>query len=219
MNNLNSNQHMNNNRRQNPYRYQNRHMGMMPFGIGPMNPFNVFNQMEALFNMPNDIQCMMQNMSNIPTNQGFSHSSVMTFSSNGNSQPYVYQESQSTRIGPGGVKEVRKTIKDSKTGREKVLVGHHIGERAHVIQKNKNINTGEEEEEEEFINIDEAEAIGFNQEWAKKTKNPTKINLIDNTSPQLALTYNSNSASTSHPTQNQKPVNNGGRSKRHRQNQ
>lgn len=36
-----------------------------------------------------------------------------------------------------------------------MAVGHHIHDRAHVVQKAKNNKTGEEELNQEFINLDE----------------------------------------------------------------
>lgn len=53
------------------------------------------------------------------------------------------------------IKEIRKACRDSESGLEKMAVGHHIHERAHVVQKAKNNKTGEEELNQEFINLDE----------------------------------------------------------------
>lgn len=67
----------------------------------------------------------------------------------------VYQASSSTRQGPGGVKETRKAVADSRSGIKKMQIGHHIGERAHVVEHEKNYHSGEAEERQEFINLDE----------------------------------------------------------------
>lgn len=67
----------------------------------------------------------------------------------------VYQASQTTRTGPGGVKEVQRTVSDSRTGVRKMAIGRHIGERGHVLEKEQNLQTGDTEEKEDFINIDE----------------------------------------------------------------
>lgn len=53
------------------------------------------------------------------------------------------------------IKEIRKAVRDSESGLEKMAVGHHIHDRAHVIQKAKNNKTGDEELNQEFINLDE----------------------------------------------------------------
>lgn len=53
------------------------------------------------------------------------------------------------------VKETRKALKDSESGLEKMAIGHHIHDRAHVIKKSKNSKTGDEEMNQEFINLDE----------------------------------------------------------------
>ncbi|KAK2538529.1 hypothetical protein Q9233_002389 [Columba guinea] len=66
------------------------------------------------------------------------------------------------------VKETRKALKDSESGLEKMAIGHHIHDRAHVIKKSKNSKTGDEELNQEFINLDETEAQTFDEEWQKE---------------------------------------------------
>lgn len=69
----------------------------------------------------------------------------------------MYQASSSTRTAPGGVKETKKTVCDSRSGVKKIAIGHHIGERAHVLEREQNLHSGEREERQEFINLDEGE--------------------------------------------------------------
>lgn len=57
------------------------------------------------------------------------------------------------------VKETRKALKDSESGLEKMAIGHHINDRAHVIKKSKNSKTGDEEMNQEFINLDESMSL------------------------------------------------------------
>jgi hypothetical protein len=40
---------------------------------------------------------------------------------------------------------------------KKIAIGHHIGERAHVLEHEQNLHSGEREERQEFINLDEGE--------------------------------------------------------------
>lgn len=68
----------------------------------------------------------------------------MTHGSDG--RPQVYKATSSTKTGPGGLKETQKTVQDSRTGVKKMAIGHHIGERAHVIEREQNVRTGHEEE-------------------------------------------------------------------------
>ncbi|XP_068811057.1 myeloid leukemia factor 1 isoform X5 [Struthio camelus] len=103
-----------------------------------------------------------------PDAHTFSSSSVMTYSKIGDEPPKVFQASAQTRTAPGGVKETRKALKDSESGLEKMAIGHHIHDRAHVIKKSKNNKTGDEELNQEFINLDETEAQTFNEEWQKE---------------------------------------------------
>ncbi|XP_074154180.1 myeloid leukemia factor 1 isoform X4 [Sminthopsis crassicaudata] len=104
-------------------------------------------------------------MSVDPEGHSYCSSSIMTFSKVGNEPPKVFQASSQTRRAPGGIKETRKSLKDSDTGIEKMAVGHHIYDRAHVINRLKNSKTGDQELNQEFINMREADARDFNNEW------------------------------------------------------
>ncbi|XP_072474733.1 myeloid leukemia factor 1 isoform X3 [Notamacropus eugenii] len=104
-------------------------------------------------------------MSVDPEGHSFCSSSIMTFSKVGNEPPKVFQASSQTRRAPGGIKETRKSLKDSDSGIEKMAVGHHIYDRAHVIKGLKNNKTGDQELNQEFINMRESDAHDFNDEW------------------------------------------------------
>lgn len=104
---------------------------------------------------------------NMSAGSSFSSSTVV-MSSGPNGKPQVYSSSSSTKIGPNGIKETRKTLQDSRTGTKKMSIGHHIGERAHVIEREQNYYTGDAEERQEFINLDEEEAEDFDREFQTK---------------------------------------------------
>jgi len=44
---------------------------------------------------------------------------------------------------------------DSRSGVKKIAIGHHIGERAHVLEREQNYHSGDREERQEFINLEE----------------------------------------------------------------
>lgn len=67
----------------------------------------------------------------------------------------MYKETSSTKVAPGGIKETQRTVTDSVSGTKKMEIGHHIGDRAHIIEKEQNLHTGDREEREDFINLDE----------------------------------------------------------------
>ncbi|XP_072648242.1 myeloid leukemia factor 1 isoform X21 [Canis lupus baileyi] len=100
-----------------------------------------------------------------PNGHSFSSSSVMTYSKVGDEPPKVFQASTQTRRAPGGIKETRRALRDSDSGLEKMAVGHHLHDRAHVIKKSKNNKTGDEEVNQEFINMNECDAHAFDNEW------------------------------------------------------
>ncbi|NWV07539.1 MLF1 factor, partial [Ptilonorhynchus violaceus] len=133
------------------------------------DPFSAMDRMMS--NMRNNMLEMQRKFDNLslePDGHTFSSSSMMTYSKVGDEPPKVFQASAQTRTAPGGVKETRKALKDSESGLEKMAIGHHLQDRAHVIRKSKNSKTGDEEMNQEFINLDETEADTFDQEWQKE---------------------------------------------------
>ncbi|NXP45054.1 MLF1 factor, partial [Heliornis fulica] len=140
-----------------------------PRGNPRVKPFFAMDRMMS--NMRNsmlEMQRKFDDLSIHPDVHTFSSSSVMTYSKIGDEPPKVFQASAQTRTAPGGVKETRRALKDSESGLEKMAIGHHIRDRAHVIKKSKNRKTGDEEMNQEFINLDETEAQTFDEEWQKE---------------------------------------------------
>ncbi|ERE90975.1 myeloid leukemia factor 1-like protein [Cricetulus griseus] len=144
---------------------------LVPFGrFGGMHtdvsPFQAMDRM--MFNMQNGMQELQRNFGQLsmdPNGHSFCSSSVMTYSKVGDEPPKVFQASTQTRMAPGGIKETRRAVRDSDSGLEKMAVGHHIHDRAHVIKKSKNNRTGDEEVNQEFINMNECDAHSFDNEW------------------------------------------------------
>ncbi|XP_014651740.1 PREDICTED: myeloid leukemia factor 1 isoform X3 [Ceratotherium simum simum] len=121
-----------------------------------------------MLNMQNSMQELQRNFGDLsvdPNGHSFSSSSVMTYSKVGDEPAKVFQASTQTRRAPGGIKETRRALRDSDSGLEKMAVGHHLRDRAHVIKKSKNNKTGDEEVNQEFINMNESDAHAFDDEW------------------------------------------------------
>lgn len=57
------------------------------------------------------------------------------------------------------MREVHRSVADSRTGVRKMAVGRHLGERGHVMEKEQNSFTGDAEEREEFINLEEGLSV------------------------------------------------------------
>lgn len=109
-------------------------------------------------------------------NDGTLYSSSSVFSmSSGPDGPQVYQATSSTRAGPGGIKETRKTVQDSRSGTKKMAIGHHIGERAHIIEREQNVRTGQQEERQDYINLDDDDAEEFDREFQTKARSTMRI--------------------------------------------
>jgi len=140
-----------------------------------MNPFDQMHQ------QMNSMMRGMMNM-NIPDMNGgggggggngahsFSHSSVFSYTSDGQGPPKVFQASKEERQGPGGAKETKKAVKDSVSGMQRMAVGHHLGERGHVIERSHNVRSGEREEKQDFIGLQETDGPGFHREWTEAAR-------------------------------------------------
>ncbi|XP_053728011.1 myeloid leukemia factor 1 [Synchiropus splendidus] len=145
-------------------RNDNRDMTTNPFGMVDHMMANMRSRMDEMHRS-------FGNMSADPNTHSFSSSSVMTYSKVGNDPPKVFQASSSTRCAPGGIKETRRTLKDSDSGLEKMSIGHHIKDRGHVVERKSNRKTGEKELIQDFQNMDESEARAFDEEWQQSLSN------------------------------------------------
>ncbi|XP_063298667.1 myeloid leukemia factor 1 isoform X1 [Pelobates fuscus] len=129
---------------------------------------SVDNMMANMRNRMIDMHRHFEGLSDRPDIHSFSSSSVTTYSKTGDEPPKIFQATSQTRKAPGGIKEIKKSVKDSESGFEKLAIGHHINDRAHVIKQSKNNKTGDQEVNQEFINLDESEALSFNNEWEQE---------------------------------------------------
>ncbi|XP_060761255.1 myeloid leukemia factor 1 isoform X2 [Neoarius graeffei] len=127
------------------------------------NPFAMMDNM-----MPGMRNRNFENMPSDSNTHAFSSSSVMTYSKVGDEPAKVFQASSQTRCVPGGIKETRRTLRDTESGEEKMSIGHHINDRGHVIEKKHNRKTGDREFNQDFQNMDETEAQAFDEEWQQK---------------------------------------------------
>lgn len=147
-----------------------RDMGRSLFSFGSLdnmdlmrNPFGMVDSM--ITNMRNRMDMPQDSENGNLNGHSFSSSSITTYSKVGNEPPKVFQASSSTRCAPGGIKEIRRAIKDSESGVEKMSIGHHIQDRGHVMENKLNKKTGEREFNQDFQNLDESEAEAFDEEW------------------------------------------------------
>ncbi|KAM4693578.1 myeloid leukemia factor 1 isoform 2-T2 [Discoglossus pictus] len=126
------------------------------------------NMMTNMRNKMIDLHKQCEDLSESPDAHIFKSSSVMTYSKSGNEPPKVFQATSQTRKAPGGIKETKRSIRDSESGIEKMAVGHHINDRGHIVKKSLNKKTGDQELNQEFLNLEEEEAQTFADEWTAK---------------------------------------------------
>ncbi|KAL1497929.1 hypothetical protein ABEB36_008809 [Hypothenemus hampei] len=139
------------------------HSIMSPFGMTMMGGFG---------RMANPMESICGPMGNCNYS---SSSTVISMTSGPDGRQQVYKATSSTKVAPGGIKETQRTVTDSVTGTKKMAIGHHIGERAHIIEKEQNLHTGDQEERQDFINLDEDDADEFNKEWQTKTRSVSEV--------------------------------------------
>ncbi|KAG2470265.1 ENOG enolase, partial [Polypterus senegalus] len=96
-------------------------------------------------------------------------STIFAYSNTGSGAPKVYQQTSEMRTAPGGIRETLQTMRDSESGLERMSIGHHIGERGHVMERSRNRRTGDREERQDYINLEEGEAAAFDEEWFRET--------------------------------------------------
>lgn len=154
------------------------HMGLRDFGP-PALPFGgrAASQNSLLpfgggfMGMPNINRLLSNSLDSMGNPHCYSSTSstVVSMTSGPDGRPHVYKATSSTRSAPGGVHETQNTVTDSRSGTKKMSIGHHIGERAHIIEREQNVHSGNREERQDFINLDEEEADDFNKEWETRT--------------------------------------------------
>lgn len=158
--------HMMNNMLTDPFRMFGGFGGIGGFGLQPP-PRNAL----AMHSSPFPGMNLNRLLTGVPdAGVSYSSSSVYSVMSGSDGRPQVYQETSSVRNGPGGFKETRRTVQDSSSGKKKMAIGHHIGEKAHVIEKEQNVHTGEREEREDFINLDESDTEEFERDFQQKAR-------------------------------------------------
>uniref|UniRef100_A0A9J7ZBG5 Myeloid leukemia factor 2 n=2 Tax=Cyprinus carpio TaxID=7962 RepID=A0A9J7ZBG5_CYPCA len=121
-----------------------------------------------MFSMMSGMMENMEQMSGSPNCQTFSSSTVISYSSIDTGAPKVYQQTSEFLTAPGGIRETRQTMRDSESGLERMAIGHHIGERGHVMERSRNRLTGDREERQDFFNLEETEAAAFDEEWMRE---------------------------------------------------
>ena len=188
----------------------NNHNSPPIFGNALMIP-SPFNGLMSSFGMNSSPFAMMDRlMQNANQNsngsmQSFTSTTVMSYSGT-DGRPKVYQETTSRNRGPGGMEETRQAIRDTERGINKVQIGHRIGDRKHVIEREMNVQTGQISENVELENLDENEADDFKKEWRQRSARagvhrhsyhpyhrPINFNRSHRPSsgPQLAIEYTS----------------------------
>lgn len=118
-------------------------------------------------------------MSSSPGSSGYFSSSVTSVNVGPDGRPQVYQQSSSEMYAPGGVRETRQSVRDSRTGHQAMSIGHHIRDRGHIMAQTRNAYSGEREENQEFINLEEEEAETFENEFRNRWSRHHRHDAVD----------------------------------------
>ncbi|PAA86396.1 hypothetical protein BOX15_Mlig021312g1 [Macrostomum lignano] len=131
-----------------------------------------FNQMmNGMQRMMADMGDRMRQMEEAASRDDFdghmySHASVYSRQYDGEKgEPHVYQAMSETRSGPGGVRETRRAVRDTRAQEERAAHGRHIGARGHVVERRRNMGTGDQHEDHRYSGISEGEVDSFDREW------------------------------------------------------
>lgn len=103
------------------------------------------------FGMGSSLMRMMDHSMNDPNAMVISQSTCITMGPDGKQR--VVQNSN-RRV--GDIRETRRTVRDG--DEEHVAIGHHIGDRAHVIEKKRD-RDGRVRQNQKFMGIDEGKPI------------------------------------------------------------
>eukprot|EP01025_Chloroclados_australasicus_P039970 TRINITY_DN4162_c0_g1_i3.p1 TRINITY_DN4162_c0_g1~~TRINITY_DN4162_c0_g1_i3.p1 ORF type:complete len:350 (-),score=42.83 TRINITY_DN4162_c0_g1_i3:382-1431(-) len=92
--------------------------------------------------------------------QSYSYSSFQSSGPGGTS----YRETQQTNVGPGGVLESRRSVRDGRSGKEQYEVTRGLQGRGRTVQRTR-FQDGREEAVDTLHNLDPQQATTFEQEW------------------------------------------------------
>lgn len=168
------------------------------YPFSPMLPHDIMSPMSLMMMNPFQPMTMsLPNNNNLSNNGGFSYcsSTVTSYTTDEHGRSQVYQRSNEVKQGPGGLKETREAIRDSRTGHQELAIGHHLRDKARIKKRSKNAYTGEEEQVEDLVNLNESEADTFERSWVQQARN--QLGCVDGIGParnnRLALTNGSTS--------------------------
>lgn len=177
------------------------------------NNMNALNLMANPMTMMNSMLSNMDHIRGESTSQVFSSSSVMSMTTGPDGRPQLYQESTTSRGGPGGVRETQHSVVDSSKGLRKMAIGHHIGDRARIVERERN-HEGEEEREE-LLNLDDEEADEFEQEFRRVSGRPSHNSAAGGRSRALASSGHSSGGAGAPLAIENRPATVPGRTDRH----
>jgi len=154
--------------------------------IMPLQPQQQMSPFGSMFgqNMFGNMGSMMSQMENSPNSQCFSSSRVISYSNTGGGEPKYYEATSQTTQGPGGVRQTRKSERNSETGVNKMAVGHHIYDRGHVVERSHNRRTNEKEERHDYANLDEEEKDSFHKEWQERARSSSSRSFQNRREPR-----------------------------------
>jgi myeloid leukemia factor 1 len=152
--------------------HQQQQQAMIPSFMDPFGGAFGFGG-SLLGGMMNQMQQMQAQAFANPDSHVYTQSTMISMAPGQDGRTQVYERTESVRK-QGDVKETRRSVRDSARGVEKMEIGHHIGNRGHVIQKRRDRATGGQIlEQQEFIGLNQDDAERFDQEWTHATRRGT----------------------------------------------
>jgi len=140
------------------YNYE---LDQMPLGR-PHGHGEVFHKMRDVFDEAHRTSLTA------PKVHSYRSSKVMTYSSDGVSEPKKYEAFSETSQAPGGVKQTFKRERNSATGKDRMQAGRYIYDRGHVVEKTEDMRDNHAHVNHDYFNMDQPESVTFHQEWDEK---------------------------------------------------
>eukprot|EP00291_Cryptomonas_curvata_P030597 CAMPEP_0172208070 /NCGR_PEP_ID=MMETSP1050-20130122/34239_1 /TAXON_ID=233186 /ORGANISM="Cryptomonas curvata, Strain CCAP979/52" /LENGTH=194 /DNA_ID=CAMNT_0012887563 /DNA_START=215 /DNA_END=796 /DNA_ORIENTATION=- len=84
-----------------------------------------------------------------------------------NSDGVEHFSSTTARMGPGGIAEFQRQVRDGRTGEETIVMERRLGDQARIVEKMRNVRTGDEVTTQSNVGIQEGMEDRFDEEWQR----------------------------------------------------
>ncbi|UJR08110.1 hypothetical protein I4U23_012387 [Adineta vaga] len=126
---------------------------------------------------------------------GISSMNVTQISRGPDGRPHIVQAQDERRMGPGGIWQTKKALRDPDRGIDRMQVGYFIGEQGEIIERTRDSATGQYRMETKRRGGAPPNGQNFNSQWKIQAQQamqrpPGLPRAVSTAIPQQNLTYN-----------------------------